>query len=165
MLVRMDLTSERSSVWDILFKGQIIRGKNCIWTNQPMASPYNIKQNGEHFKLDAELKCPRPMCPWPKVLGCCAPWTKRFWEKNRIKRYNFVRQNFCQRWSDRKNLTKISCTDEAIKLVKFCAIKRYSCLYKHIFLAMKRYNRYRWSDTISVKNIAQQKIYFFFRNI
>ncbi len=50
MLVRMDLTSERSSVWDILFKGQVIKGKICTWTNQPMASPYNIKQNGEHFK-------------------------------------------------------------------------------------------------------------------
>ncbi len=30
-----------------------------------------------------------------------------FWEKNRIKRYNFVGQNFCHRWSDRKNQTKI----------------------------------------------------------
>ncbi len=23
------------------------------------------------------LMCPRPMCPQPKILGCCAPWTKR----------------------------------------------------------------------------------------
>ncbi len=30
-----------------------------------------------------------------------------FWEKNRIKRYNFVLQKFCHRWSDRKNATKI----------------------------------------------------------
>jgi hypothetical protein len=26
---------------------------------------------------DAGLMCPRPMCPRPKILGCCAPWTKR----------------------------------------------------------------------------------------
>ncbi len=31
-----------------------------------------------------------------------------FWEKNRIKRYNFVRQNFFHQWSDRKNRKKIS---------------------------------------------------------
>jgi hypothetical protein len=23
--------------------------------------------------LDAGLMCPRPMCPRPKILGCCAP--------------------------------------------------------------------------------------------
>jgi hypothetical protein len=38
---------------------------------------------------------------------------------------------------------KFSCTDEAIKLVKFCAIKRHFCLYKHIFLAMRRHNLFR----------------------
>ncbi len=27
--------------------------------------------------MDAGLMCPWPMCPRPKVLGCCAPWTKR----------------------------------------------------------------------------------------
>ncbi len=26
---------------------------------------------------DAGLMCPRPMCPRPKILGCCAPGTKR----------------------------------------------------------------------------------------
>jgi hypothetical protein len=26
---------------------------------------------------DAGLMCPQLMCPWPKVLGCCTPWTKR----------------------------------------------------------------------------------------
>ncbi len=61
-----------------------------------------------------------------------------FWEKNLIKRYNFVRQNCCHRWSDRMTKQKFSCTDEAIKLVQFCAIKRHFCLNKHIFLAMKR---------------------------
>jgi hypothetical protein len=66
-----------------------------------------------------------------------------FWEKNQIKRYNFVLQNFCHLWSDKKTKQKISCTDEAIKLVKFRAIKRHFCLYKHVFLAMKRYNRFR----------------------
>ncbi len=30
-----------------------------------------------------------------------------FWEKNRIKRYNFGGQHFCHRWSNRKNQTKI----------------------------------------------------------
>jgi hypothetical protein len=30
-----------------------------------------------------------------------------FWEKNQIKRYNFVLQNFCHRWSDQKHQTKI----------------------------------------------------------
>ena len=30
-----------------------------------------------HFvDADAGLMCPRPMCPRPKILGCCAPWTK-----------------------------------------------------------------------------------------
>ncbi len=24
----------------------------------------------------AGLMCPRPMCPRPKIIGCCAPWTK-----------------------------------------------------------------------------------------
>ena len=42
-----------------------------------------------------------------------------------------------------KTKQKFSCTDEAIKFVKFCAIKRHFCLYKHIFLAMKRHNRFR----------------------
>jgi hypothetical protein len=32
---------------------------------------------------------------------------QNFWEKNRLKRYNFVGQNFFHRWSDRKNQTKI----------------------------------------------------------
>ncbi len=27
--------------------------------------------------VDAGLMCPRPMCSRPKILGCCAPWTKR----------------------------------------------------------------------------------------
>jgi hypothetical protein len=27
--------------------------------------------------VDAGLMCPRPMCPRPKILGCCAPGTKR----------------------------------------------------------------------------------------
>ncbi len=31
----------------------------------------------EHTEFDAGLMCPRPMCPWPKILGCCAPWTNR----------------------------------------------------------------------------------------
>ncbi len=30
-----------------------------------------------HTHLDAGLMCPQPMCPWPKILGCCAPWTKQ----------------------------------------------------------------------------------------
>jgi hypothetical protein len=42
-----------------------------------------------------------------------------------------------------KTKQKFSCTNEAIKLVKFCAIKRHFCLYKHILLAMKRHNRFR----------------------
>jgi hypothetical protein len=115
-----------------------------------------------------------------------------------------------------KTKPKFSCTDEAIKLVKFCAIKRHFCLCKQIFLAMKRYNWFRnlffeamqpynirryksftneatrspsifenvsitailhillfyrkkkktsVNLTIVAKNIAQQKIYLFFRNI
>ncbi len=28
-------------------------------------------------RIDAGLMCPRPMCPRPKILGCCAPGTKR----------------------------------------------------------------------------------------
>ncbi len=28
-------------------------------------------------QYDAGLMCPRPMCPRPKILGGCAPWTKR----------------------------------------------------------------------------------------
>ena len=27
--------------------------------------------------LQTGLMCPRPMCPRPKILGCCAPGTKR----------------------------------------------------------------------------------------
>ncbi len=42
-----------------------------------------------------------------------------------------------------KTKQQFSCTDEAIKSVKFCAIKRHFCIYKHIFLAMKRHNRFR----------------------
>ena len=37
-----------------------------------------------------------------------------------------------------KTKLKFSCTDEAIKLFQFCAIKRHFCLNKHIFPAMKR---------------------------
>ncbi len=33
-------------------------------------------KNSVHFH-DAGLMCPRPMCPRPKILGCCAPGTKR----------------------------------------------------------------------------------------
>ncbi len=28
------------------------------------------------MQVNAGLMCPRPMCPPPKILGCCAPWTK-----------------------------------------------------------------------------------------
>jgi len=31
---------------------------------------------GDMRGTDAGLMCPRPMCPRPKVLGCCTPWTK-----------------------------------------------------------------------------------------
>jgi hypothetical protein len=54
-----------------------------------------------------------------------------------------------------KTKQQFSCTDEAIKLVKCCAIKRHFCLYKHIFLAMndtvssETYFLKRCSDTIS----------------
>ncbi len=37
-----------------------------------------IYDTGSHpADNDAGLMCPRPMCPRPKILGCCAPWTKR----------------------------------------------------------------------------------------
>jgi hypothetical protein len=40
--------------------------------------------NSRHFRipvnrktvLSAMLVRPRPMCPRPKILGCCIPWTK-----------------------------------------------------------------------------------------
>ncbi len=35
----------------------------CVWTRRYVA-------------MDAGLMRPRPMCPRPKILGCCAPWTK-----------------------------------------------------------------------------------------
>ncbi len=60
-----------------------------------------------------------------------------FWEKNRIKRYNFVGQSFCHRWSDRKNQIKIFLHRWSDKIGPI-AIKRHFCLNKHIFLAMKR---------------------------
>ena len=42
-----------------------------------------------------------------KTVSFKAIQIHNFWEKNRIKRYNFVGQNFCHRWSDRKNQTKV----------------------------------------------------------
>ncbi len=64
-------------------------------------------------------------------------WLKRyrytiFEKKNRIKRYNFVGQNFFRRWSDRKNQTKIFSAP-----MKWYNIPRY-----------KKFHR--WSDTIAV---------------
>ncbi len=58
-----------------------------------------------------------------------------------------------------KTKQKFSCTDEAIKLVKFCAIKRHFCLYKHIFLAMKRYDRFRnlFFEAMQQYNIRRYK--------
>ena len=105
-----------------------------------------------------------------------------FWEKNRIKRYNFVRQNFCHRWSDRKNQTKIFLHRWSDKLgLILCykatfltkqtyfpsdeAIGSETCILKRCSDTISEGKFHRWSDTISVKNIAQQKIYFFFRNI
>jgi hypothetical protein len=103
------------------------------------------------------------------------------WEKNRIKRYNFVRQNFCHRWSDRKNQTKIFLHWWSDKIAQILC-------YKAIFLFIQTYfpsdeaiqsvqNPIFWSDAAIQypkesftwhdlrQNIAQQKIYFFFRNI
>ena len=55
-----------------------------------------------------------------------------FWEKNRIKRYNFVRQNFCHRWSDRKNQTKIFLHRWSDKIGQILC-------YKAIFLSIQTY--------------------------
>jgi hypothetical protein len=57
-----------------------------------------------------------------------------------------------------KTNQKFSCTDEAIKLVKFCAVKRHFCLYKHIFLAMKRHNQFKlFFEAMQRYNIRRYK--------
>ncbi len=55
-----------------------------------------------------------------------------FWEKNRIKRYNLVRQNFCHRWSDRKNQTTIFLHWWSDKICKILC-------YKATFLSKQTY--------------------------
>ena len=70
-----------------------------------------------------------------------------FWEKNRIKRYNFVCQNFCHRWSDGKNRTKIFLhrwSDKIGPNLWIPLMKRYKFL-DMIFPAMKLYN---WSNFV-----------------
>jgi hypothetical protein len=60
----------------------------CVpWTSRPWPMcPDSGPHRGIHvlvvtsqclrYVSDAGLMCPRPMCPRPKVLGCCTPWTK-----------------------------------------------------------------------------------------
>jgi hypothetical protein len=70
-------------------------------------------------------------------------------EKNRIKRYNFLGQNFFQRWSDRKNQTKIFLhrwSDKIGSNLWIPLIKRHKFLDKMFFPAMKRYNIPRYSS-------------------
>ena len=55
-----------------------------------------------------------------------------FWEKNWIKRYNFVCQNFCHWWSDRKNQTTIFLHRWSDKICKILC-------YKATFLSIQTY--------------------------
>ncbi len=93
-----------------------------------------------------------------------------FWEKNRIKRYNFVLQNFCHRWSDRKNQTKnflhrwsdkigqISCYKATFLSIQTCfpSDEAIQSVQKPIFwsdaaIQYPKVQKFcRWSDTISV---------------
>ncbi len=57
----------------------------------------------------SDLSC-TPYQRWAAILknvSIKAIQIHNFWEKNWLKQYNFVGQNFFHRWSDRKNQTKI----------------------------------------------------------
>jgi hypothetical protein len=42
----------------------------------PNISPSSPPHHVPYWELGAMLVHPRPLCPRPKILGCCIPWTK-----------------------------------------------------------------------------------------
>jgi hypothetical protein len=71
-----------------------------------------------------------------------------FREKNRIKRYNFLGQNFFHWWSDRKKQTKIFLhrwSDKIGPNLWIPLMKGHKFLDNMIFSAMKRYN---WANFV-----------------
>ncbi len=62
--------------WTVLPLGDEFLSQRVPWTLRPykMTRPWTICPDSRPD--DAGLMCPRPMCPRPKILGCCAPWTK-----------------------------------------------------------------------------------------
>ncbi len=93
-----------------------------------------------------QLKCGQWWATILKNVSFKAIQIHYFGEKNRIKRFNFVGQNFCHRWSDRKNPNKnFPAPMKRWNWPKFVN----SLMKRHKFLDNMFFSQ-RWSDTVGL---------------
>jgi hypothetical protein len=67
---------------DVSTMGSIVQGTHRPRNLSSQKKRAGTVHTGTHLheflnRMDAGMMCPRPMFPWPKVLGCRTPWTQR----------------------------------------------------------------------------------------
>ncbi len=75
----MELLHAMRKIFAVLFVSFSVEQGWRIVEWIPSDLPFRISpgERKNNWKIRCRVECPRLMCPWPKILGCWAPWTKR----------------------------------------------------------------------------------------